>query len=155
MARNSVDYPINYPSEASGIFEELWVGSAPPITADLSNWDVLVLLAEEYQPASRMWPEIEVMRYPFYDTEEPLDADKIRNLSNMADNIIEKLRDDKKVLITCLAGMNRSAFLTCLVLCRSSHRFSGKRAIEKIRSQRLDECLSNQEFCRYLIKTYR
>jgi protein-tyrosine phosphatase len=52
------------------------------------------------------------------------------------------------VLIRCQAGMNRSSLITAMVLMKEG--LSSDEAIDLIRKQRSEYCLSNQHFVEYL-----
>lgn len=58
---------------------------------------------------------------------------------------------NKKVLIRCQAGLNRSGLVTALVLVREG--YSPQKAIELIRERRHSMALFNRQFVKFLLET--
>jgi len=62
----------------------------------------------------------------------------------------ERFLKGDRVLIRCQAGINRSSFVTALVLIKEGH--SAKEAIDLIRSKRFSHCLGNQYYEKWLLE---
>ncbi|WP_431977616.1 protein-tyrosine phosphatase family protein [Micromonospora haikouensis] len=73
------------------------------------------------------------------------DLDMIRDL---AGSLAADVRDGRKVLIRCQAGLNRSGLLTAFVLIRLGH--SPTDAIRLIRARRSPHALFNEHFVLYI-----
>ncbi len=112
---------------------KLCVGSAPPTGAMLFHaaFDVVLLCAEEYQP--KHFPGVEVEHYPLPDFE--LNEAIIRRSVIAAKSALFHIQRGKRVLITCLAGHDRSASVAALVL-HLLKGWSGKKCIKHIQAKR-------------------
>ncbi|MFA4971434.1 MAG: hypothetical protein WC683_02390 [bacterium] len=102
--------------DADRITGNLWVGSAPPPSTGLrQKFDVLVLCAEEYQPKSYNFPGVTVVHAGFDDTQELSRKDK-QVVQSAAYLVRQALDRNMRVLVTCHAGLNRSALVAGLAL---------------------------------------
>lgn len=69
-------------------------------------------------------------------------------LDELADAVAEKVRDGKKVLVRCQAGLNRSALVAALAMLKLG--FYADEAIALIRERRSPYALCNESFVDYL-----
>jgi hypothetical protein len=72
-----------------------------------------------------------------------------QGFQDCADMVVSKLDADKKVLVHCQAGLNRSSFVIALVLMQK-YQMSTTEAVNTIRSTRSQMCLCNDAFLQYL-----
>lgn len=70
-------------------------------------------------------------------------------LSSTADAVTTLVRSGNKVLVHCLAGINRSSLLVCLVLMRIHPDWSGAQCVRFLEAKRPD-ILSNKLYRSYL-----
>jgi len=126
-------------------------GAVLDSTALFEEFDIIVMCAGEWQPTLTL-PEDRtkrVIRLPFDDTYEALIPSVLRSLHLTANELVAQHKTGKRILITCMAGRNRSGILAGLVLMK---RFgmSGDEAILVIRDARGPAALSNPSFSSYL-----
>ena len=135
---------INIEGRASG---SLLVGGAPQPKDRMQDWaDTLVLCAQEYQPGSEdlEFDRVEVLRVPLDDVNEPLVANDIAKLFAVSQKVATHLRDGKRVVVTCMAGLNRSCLIAGMAM-----RMIGIRAdtvVSNLRAARGDRGLCNETF---------
>lgn len=125
---------------------ELWQGSAPPPGKALHayGFDVLVLAAQEYQPAADKFPGVRVIHAPNDDA--PIgDGGEVEGAVAASKLVADALRRDEKVLVTCRAGLNRSGLISALALARST-TMTGPAIVEALRRARGPWALSNDDF---------
>lgn len=85
---------------------------------------------------------VKELRFGFYDDDKvDVDRDDLRQLVRVAH---EDLLRQKRVLVRCQAGLNRSGLVAALILIR--HGFSAVEAIELIRTKRGANALFNSAF---------
>jgi hypothetical protein len=116
------------------------------------EFDILVMCAGEWQPHVTL-PEDKVkrvVRVPYDDSKYDLPQSVLALLHKRADELAQEHRGGRKILITCLAGRNRSGLLTALVLMK---RFdlSPEKAIGLIKDRRGPFALTNKIFTSYLL----
>lgn len=103
--------------DATQLAPKLYIGSAPPVGPELadSGFDVLVLCAEEYQPPLRDFPGLSsVIHAPFDD--DVLDEETIDMAVSSAMDVHDHVLDGERVLVTCMAGRNRSGLVCAIAL---------------------------------------
>jgi protein-tyrosine phosphatase len=137
--------------DASKVAKRLWVGGKPPFDRDLPEFDVLVLCAQELQP-QRLAFGRKVIRCPLPDSD--LNPNQLRLAASASGAVALALADQKRVLVTCAQGRNRSAFVASLALSRVT-RLQAPELIELMRTKRHPAALSNPHFQRYLTKLVR
>ena len=121
--------------DAHRIARKLWIGAAPFDCDGLESFDVIVLCARELQ-----WipTPCEAIRVPLDDGEIQQRIGLSSNefdLALRAAKVIELLtQQNKRVLVTCAKGVNRSSFVAALVLMRRG--LSAGAAIAQIRALR-------------------
>ena len=131
---------------ADRIVPLLWQGSDPPLgpTVKACGVDVLVLCARERQHSAKHFPGVEVIYAPMDDGEHvPIDL-AMRTAQLAATRHIA----GKRVLICCLAGLNRSGLVSALTLW---YRYgsSGAACVRRVQERRPD-ALCNPTFTRFL-----
>lgn len=134
--------------DASQIITRCWVGSKPPFDRDLPEFDVLVLCAEEIQP-ERLGFLRQVVRAPIPDS--ALSSEELRIALHGGRLVAQSIAEGKRVLVTCAAGLNRSALVAGLGIGLVTHQ-SATDIILRIRERRAPAALCNQHFCGYLQK---
>lgn len=137
------------PIDASNVAKRLWVGGRPPLDRDLPDFDVLVLCAEEIQPA-RVGFGRRLIRCPLPDSE--LTPGEARLAISRGRVVAQELAAGKRVLVTCYAGWNRSALVASLALATITRMTAGE-IVVLMRGRRSPSALGNKHFVR-LIETY-
>jgi protein-tyrosine phosphatase len=146
MGTTVTDTPI----DASNIVRRLWVGSQPPFDRHIPGFDVLVLCAEELQP-ERLGFQGTVIRCPIPDAE--LSADETRRAVATGRAVASQLTQGKTVLVTCAAGLNRSALVAGVAIGMVT-KFDSDRIIKLVRARRSTDCLFNPHFRQILMRCF-
>lgn len=136
--------------DAHRIAPKLWVGSAPEEDA-CRVFDVVVLCAEEYQPALSC-----AVYVGFNDTQTPSTRD-VKQAVRAAKVVAAERAKGKRVLVTCAAGVNRSALVAAMaLLIEGSSARSAIRALRKHRKPPNGMTpLRNRAFVRLLVQMER
>ena len=129
--------------DASNVFNRLWVGSRPPSDRDLPAFEVIALCAQEYQPRMEAYRGL-VLRCAVPDS--VLDPNQLFLVTRTARSVASALARQQSVLVTCYAGLNRSALVASLALAMVT-RMSSDELIALMRARRDAHCLSNEHFC--------
>lgn len=116
----------------------------PRIT--LKDFDTVVTLHAWSNPAD--WG-VKELRYPFHDGEVGKDI-FARDLFFLTKYVDDELKLGKRVLVRCLAGLNRSGLINSLVLVR--HGFDPLVALETVRQARSEWVLCNPDFEEWFLK---
>ncbi len=137
--------------KADRVAPRLHQGSVPPRgrAVRAAGFDVLVLAAREYQPRGREFPGVRVLHAPLDDAE--LTATEVLTYEAAAQAVAEAVREGKRVLVTCFAGLNRSGIITARAL--QHLRIPTDHAIRMVRKARGKSALCNDDFVRQLIST--
>jgi protein-tyrosine phosphatase len=139
-------YSIIQPDLAMG-------GAITDSSAAFEEFDILVLCAGEWQPHVSL-PEEDrekrVIRVPYDDSHSALIPSVLKSLHKAAEELTEEHKRGKRILITCMAGRNRSGLLTALVLMKR-FGFPAHDAIQTIKERRGDFALTNTTFTSYLL----
>lgn len=122
-----------YGLEANRVAPKLWVGSSPPLELAKEGFDLSVLCAVEDQTPR----DIETFHVPLIDVEKKPDVEVLGMAFAAAVRINDARSAGQRVLVTCVAGVNRSAFVAALALVRGGWTPEG--AIEKIRERRVPQ----------------
>lgn len=138
------------PPDMSNIAPRLWVGAAPPFDRDLPDFDILVLCAREIQPPPEaMAFTKQVIRVPLPDA--VLTVDEQRRALQAARWVAEALAAGRRVLVTCRAGLNRSALVASLALGMVTH-MSAPQILALVRERRSATALHNPHFVDLITK---
>lgn len=142
------------PYVANKIIDGLYQGGYPPGGDSLSKQGVhvLVLCAEEHQDAS-MYEGLEVILAPGDDDRRPERlARDIDGWKSAAAQVAEHVMAGKKVLVTCMQGLNRSGIVTALAL-RELTGMSGTEIVRHIQERR-ERALFNTTFVAYIVASF-
>lgn len=130
----------------------LYQGSKPPIGHNLRNegFDVLVLTAWEHQPPDELFSGLEVLRVALNDDGFSYTPAERAAAVAMAHQVAERLRANKRVLVTCYMGWNRSGWVVghALRLLGATPR----RAVSMVRIGRKN-ALGNKGFVADIMKS--
>jgi len=137
--------------DVNQICERLYQGSLPPFGDELAKrgFEVLVLCADENQH-DELYTNIQVILAPGKD-----DACVNRMMRYLptwmlaAQRVAQLLETGKKVLVTCMAGLNRSGMVTAMALYLHTG-WSGEKCVAHIQSKR-QMALYNETFAKWLI----
>lgn len=136
------------------IYGTLYQGAWPPFGNKLAElgFHVLVLTAKDNQDADR-YDEIEVICAPGDDDMRPSRLERfLPGWKDAAQKVVTHVRNNKNVLVTCMAGQNRSGLVVALAL-QELTQWSGKKVVNFIQSRRM-WALNNTTFEDYIIKTF-
>lgn len=123
------------------IWTGLWIGAVPtPLTAVKQNgFDVLVLCADEFQFTQKKWTnklkDVEVLRVPLVDR-NGMDETEMRLVAATAKTVAEAVRGNRRALVTCAAGLNRSGLVTGITLHLLTN-WHGMKVINHVRAKRM------------------
>jgi ppGpp synthetase/RelA/SpoT-type nucleotidyltranferase/protein-tyrosine phosphatase len=123
------------PFDAAQVAECLWVGSAPPKGVEIGRYfDAIVLAAVEYQPPDEKFPGVEVYHAPMYD--DPVSLRDALIARDAAQWVNEQRALGKRVFVTCLRGMNRSAIVAAMAMRLGPEHLTMQQAIDRLRKVR-------------------
>lgn len=129
----------------------LYQGSFPPSGSTLANehgFDVLVLCAYE-NPDVGQYEGVEVIEALGADVSGwPVDPGSVERWCQAARDVSARVKEGRRVLVTCMAGLNRSGFVSAMVL-HEVYGWSGDRCVRHVQNAR-EDALFRREFCRYL-----
>jgi len=126
------------------VAHSLYQGPKPP--PGQYNVDMIVLMAEEYQPSSENFPGSYVIHAPIDDNPMGITPREKAIIDETATIVARALRRKKSVLVTCNMGLNRSGVVSGLALKRAYPTVSGERAVELVQQARGMWALSNPHF---------
>ena len=137
------------PLDANCVVRRLWIGSKPPVDRALPAFSMIVLAAKEYQPASSTtkWRG-RVLHVPLDDA-EPTQQEILRAVT-AAREVAAEMRRGGRVLVSCWAGLNRSAWISAQAILMTRPKATPAAAIRVIRARRDAACLSNPFFVKSL-----
>ena len=110
-------------------------------------FQAVALCALEYQPERPAWLG-RVIRARLDDA--PPSQTEIINAITAARQVAEEMRRGGRVLVTCYAGLNRSAWVAAMALLMLTPKAGPDLIIRRIRERRDADCLSNPDFVRVL-----
>ncbi len=139
------------PIDATKIWENLYQGGKPPVGNALAKagFQALVLAAEEVQPDGWQIPGVLILRIPMKDVPIKLSRAEMRRVRTISLAVLTLLRQNRKVLVTCQMGLNRSGLVVGESLILSG--MSPLQAIGRIRQKRGPLALSNPAFVHALV----
>ena len=136
-------------TDADEVAPRLFVGSKPP-PGRHAPYDVIVLAAIEYQPAAHLFPGVEVIHAPFDDAPtRSMHLNEVLTATKAASHVARRLREGRRVLVTCAMGLNRSALIAAIAM-HDVYGMSAEEIITRIRRTRSAWALSNPNFVRIL-----
>jgi len=109
-------------------------------------FDTVVLCAEEHQDVRL--PGVEVIYAPFDDSGPPPTAKEVQTAWNAAKRVARRVRANRRVLVTCAKGWNRSGLVTGFTLIILG--LSADQAVDVIRMARGPSALHNRYFVKLL-----
>lgn len=136
-------YTYNLVSSFGGDWS-IYMGGAPPIKMR-SDFTDIFLCAREYQPDSHLFGEARVHQYPFFDDYQKVTPDEFKQIALAVAAACHAVENGGKILITCMAGLNRSGLVTALTLMKVKH-MRAMEAIFTVRMARGPRALSNPIF---------
>jgi protein-tyrosine phosphatase len=127
------------------------MGGHPPIGPGLAGYGFygLVLAAHEFQPPGEAFPDVVVLHAPMHDDDKGIPEKEVEIALHAAHQVAKWLRDDKKTLVTCWKGHNRSGLISALALLQTT-KLSPDEVITLIRAARGPAALSNPHFVRLI-----
>lgn len=136
-------------SDAHPIIKNLWQGSAPPPDDTLRRlgFDRVVLCAQEYQPPSESFGGIRVQHCPLDDALH-LSYEEKACAKECGESIARGLARGEVILVTCMAGRNRSGLVTAIAI-REFLGMAGDQAGALVKAKR-PNALTNPYFVRLL-----
>jgi protein-tyrosine phosphatase len=143
------------PIDVNHIYEGLYQGAWPPFGDELAKrgFEVLVLAAGENQHAE-LYTGLEVICAPGDDDARP---ERLKRFlpawMSAAEAVADRLADGKNVLVTCMAGLNRSGMITAMALHLHTG-WSGIECVGHIQNQR-PMALCNETFAMWLEKNLK
>ena len=138
--------------DVNEIYTNLWQGSRPPPgnLVAAKGFKVLVLAAEEWQQADR-YPGVKVILAPGDDDENPQCLQQsLPTWIDAAKQVAEHVKAADKVLVTCMAGLNRSGFISTYALHLLTG-WSGPWCVDRIQRRR-QYALCNRTFEKFLLE---
>lgn len=126
------------PLDADEVMPTLWIGSAPPtgIAIGRAGFHSLLLCARQYQPKASMFPGVDVVHAPFDDDPTRKLTDSECQLVHVASTVAaKKAMSGQKVLVTCVAGIDRSGLVTSLALWKITG-LGGRKVLKLMRAAR-------------------
>lgn len=132
--------------DANRIARRLWQGSHPPYGPTLrqNGVDTLVLCAIEHQDSPERYPGVKVIHAPMDDGA----VVPITLAMRTAERVARELRANRRVMIACHAGLNRSGLVSALTLWLVTGA-SGAACVNRVQAAR-PEALCNPAFERFL-----
>ena len=124
--------------DAHQIAKNLWQGSIPAPGKGLkrAGFSLVVFCAQEYQPLAWLYSGVDVLYMPLHDDYKHFPhRDDVRAAMQTAADVADAVDGGEKVLVTCVAGRNRSGLVTALALC-DLFGVSGQEALEIVQSRR-------------------
>lgn len=139
------------------IYGNLYVGAYPDPEklAFTRKFDTIVLAAVELQPPTDLFASgTEIIRAPMKDGELTARQELAARMAAQA--VADRLRQGKSVLVTCAAGVNRSALIAAMAVVMVTGRpgwwaLNHLRATRRPRSTIPLTVLQNSEFAGYLL----
>lgn len=141
----------NSPLDATPIVPYLYQGSAPAERTPLAKlgFSVVVFCAKEYQPSQKNFERVECIYAPNDDNSlRPPTQKELHLAVTAAKRVARHIKMKRHVLVTCLAGLNRSGLVSAMVL-HLLYGWDGHKCIAVVQDAR-ENALCNPEFCKVL-----
>lgn len=130
--------------DAHQVIPRLWIGSAPPYDRDLHPFDRIVLCSSQFQPPNTAYNH-KLIRAPFDDIE--VENAELAAIATDAANLVARChKRGERILVTCTAGLNRSALVTALAILKLYPKMTADQVITLIRQRRSYNALFNKSF---------
>ena len=140
------------PSSIFKITDNLYIGDAPIIGPHIGVYfDDLFLCAKEYQPVD-CFQNVSVHSMHLSNDGSIMTSNERIQVIRAASNILDMLNENRMVLVTCMAGRNRSGIVCALALMcgANGNRMESEEAISFVRNSRGPMALSNSQFVNFL-----
>jgi protein-tyrosine phosphatase len=150
-------FDLRAPETSTEVHPRLWLGEWPGYERRHDGWVAMTdargvwfqcaqeLRREECKRRGRSHMRVDI---PMYDHEAGFTCAQSLSEADFASRkVAEALTDGQTVLVTCQAGINRSALVAALALVRLGH--SPQDAVAAVR-KRNDICLCNKRFLAYV-----
>jgi len=136
------DWPRNPHDE---VYPGLWIGGARWGNPGPHDFDVVVSLTPTHEANIRIPKPTHHLRWPLYDADDQhIDPDQ---LARLVTQIVQWVREGKRVLVRCWAGLNRSGLVVGCALAELTG-LDGPTVIRALRNQRSPIVLINPHFAR-------
>jgi protein-tyrosine phosphatase len=133
------------PLDADEVYPGIWVGSVPYRKEAAQEWfTFIVLCSEDFQFPAGDFPRAKVLHCPLVDDDSILSGATLALIFASARAVAEARENGEQVLVTCAAGLNRSALIAGLAMSMLGEKFP----VERLRAHRNPTCLSNAAFRR-------
>jgi len=136
--------------QAHKILDHLYQGGMPPPGDGLkqAGVDVLVLCAKQWQDDTA-YPGLVVIKAPGDDDARPHRMMQFIDVWRLAaELVVDHVKSGRNVLVTCMAGQNRSGIVSAMAVCMLTG-CSGKEAVDLVSSRR-PHALNNATFAQYV-----
>jgi len=144
-----------YMWDITKIWRGLYQGAAPPPghLVRTKGFDVLVLTAKENQDPS-IYQDVIVITAPGDDDDRPHRFKRFRPAWEAAAlEVARHVKEGRKVLVTCMQGLNRSGFVTAMALHHITG-WPGATCVEHVQGRR-QYALCNPTFARYIAENVK
>ncbi len=135
--------------DVTRLLDNLFIGSALSDGSVLEEFGITVHVNLIYQPPMRTERSLVYLMWPIEDSEVLPDESL---LEDIASRLSEDIRQGRNVLITCGAGLERSALLAAKVMERLYGRDVSMPSIVREIRQKRPGSLSNPWFVRFLLR---
>lgn len=139
--------------DANEIAPGLWQGSLPVrgLVLKTSGFQTLVICAQELESAVEGYPGVRVHFAPNHDDGvTPFTPEAYKVAYEAAELVVADIQAGRRVLVSCMAGLNRSGLVSALAL-HLLYGWPGARCVDHVRSKRRprgshQRALSNDAF---------
>ena len=139
------------PFDAAHVIPHLWVGghTAARSVHEFTEprFTLLALCAKEIQIKT---PFHGVILRPAFDDANPIPAEAVVRAIEAGQETAKHVKKGGRALVTCAAGLNRSALVAGIAIKELYPRWSADRIIMQIRKMRSEDALCNPYFCSLL-----
>lgn len=129
----------------------LYQGSAPPAGPYIAalGFNAVVLCAMEYQIEAKLFEGVSILHAPNDDnSKRPPTKTELSIAVNAARQVAKRIRDGQHVLVTCMAGLNRSGLVSALTL-HILYGWNGSDCARHVQTKR-GNALCNPQFVKVL-----
>lgn len=134
--------------DANEVVPGLWVGSKLNPEVSYRRWGAIVLCADELQDRPPHFRGT-LLRAPFGDSPWPT-AREMQVILAAAEFVVRMRKDFCTTLVTCHAGLNRSALVAGLAMLKLGKFGDGEEVTRLLRKARGESALFNREFARLI-----